>query len=463
MASTESLTTLAAELATADDLELLQGAADLQRYSKDAYDYSPILQPQLESCRADLVVRPLTVAGVERLAAACGRHGVPLTLRGSGTGNYGQSVPLEGGVVMLSGALREVEHLDPSTGVVTVQPGCLMRDLDQHLRAHGRQLRLLPSTWRSASIGGFLAGGSGGIGSIRWGFLRDPGHLLGAELITVEREPRRLQLDATEAEALNHAYGTNGILTRLQLATAPAVNWHQISIDVETWGAAVALLQRCTRSAVELHLATLLERSVLQCLPAWSGPESDRHRLLLLVAPDGVSTLARLAAASGAVLHDLGPEDLGGGQGLRDLSWNHTTLHMRSEDAGWTYLQMLLPEPELPAMEQLKQRWGDALLWHLEGVRQQGAARLAALPLVRWSSTEQLDALMRDCREVGAVLFNPHVITVEDGGLGVVDGDQVAAKHRYDPEGLLNPGKLRGWLESISSPGCPGSPHPSRG
>ena len=44
-----------------------------------------------------------------------------------------------------------------------------------------------------------------------------------------------------------------------------------------------------------------------------------------------------------------------------------------------------------------------------------------------------------------------------------VDGDQVAAKHRYDPDGLLNPGKLRGWLESISSPGCPGSPHPSRG
>ena len=462
MAFSQFLAALVAELATAHDLELLQGAADLQRYSRDYYDYSPILQPRLASCKGDLVVRPLTVSGVERLAAACGRHGVPLTLRGSGTGNYGQSVPLEGGVVMLSGALREVEHLDPTSGVVTVQPGCLMRDLDQHLRAHGRQLRLLPSTWRSASIGGFLAGGSGGIGSIRWGFLRDPGHLLGAEIVTVEQEPRRLQLDAPEAEALNHAYGTNGILTRLKLATAPAVDWHQISIDLDTWGAAVALLQRCCRAAVELHLATLLERSVLACLPPWSGPESDRHRLLLLVAPDGVSTLARLAAAAGAVLHDLGPEDLAGGQGLRELSWNHTTLHMRSADVGWTYLQMLLPEPELPAMEQLKQRWGDDLLWHLEGVRQQGAARLAALPLVRWTGAEPLHALMQDCRELGAVLFNPHVITVEDGGLGVVDADQVAAKQRFDPDGLLNPGKLRGWLESISSPGCPASPHPSQ-
>ena len=52
---------------------------------------------------------------------------------------------------------------------------------------------------------------------------------------------------------------------------------------------------------------------------------------------------------------------------------------------------------------------------------------------------------MHECREVGAVIFNPHVITVEDGGLGVIDGDQVAAKQRFDPAGLLNPGKLRGW------------------
>ena len=35
----------------------------------------------------------------------------------------------------------------------------------------------------------------------------------------------------------------------------------------------------------------------------------------------------------------------------------------------------------------------------------------------------------------------------EDGGLGVIDADQVAAKQRFDPAGLLNPGKLRGWEE----------------
>jgi FAD/FMN-containing dehydrogenase len=426
-------------------LELLQKPSELQRFSRDAFDYSPVLNAQLDRCQADLVVRPLNVEAVASLAAACFRHKVPLTLRGTGTGNYGQSVPLEGGVVMLTSALNKVRHLDRQTGTVTVEPGCSLRDLDQKLRNEGRQLRLLPSTWRSATIGGFLAGGSGGIGSIRWGFLRDPGHLLGMEIVTLEQQPRRLQLDAAEAEALNHAYGTNGIATAITLATAPAVDWHQVSFDCESWEAAVLLLQRCARSAIPLHLATLLERPLLQHLPPWSGPEGKVHRALLLVAPDGVSSLNRLVADAGAVMHDLGPEDLNRGNGLRELTWNHTTLHMRAVDPSWTYLQMLLPEPELPAMHLLKQRWGDNLLWHLELVRQQGAQRIAALPLVRWSGEDQLDRLMHECREVGAVIFNPHVITVEDGGLGVIDGDQVAAKQRFDPAGLLNPGKLRGW------------------
>ena len=436
---------LVEDLRAVPDLVLLQDPAELQRFSRDAYDYSPVLKAQLDRCQADLVVRPSSVTAVEALAAACYRHRVPLTLRGTGTGNYGQSVPLEGGVVMLTTALQRVRSIDPHTGVVTVEPGCSLRELDQQLRLQGRQLRLLPSTWRSATIGGFLAGGSGGIGSIRWGFLRDPGHLLGMEIVTLEQQPRRLQLEAAEAEALNHAYGTNGIVTGITLATAPAVNWHQLSIDCDSWDQAVQLLQRCARSAIPLHLATLLERPVLEQLPPWSGPEASGHRLLLLAAPDGVSSLGRLAADAGAVLHDLGPEDLNRGNGLRELTWNHTTLHLRAADPGWTYLQMLLPEPELPAMQELKQHWGDALLWHLEVVRQQGAQRIAALPLVRWSGADQLDRLMQDCREVGAVLFNPHVITVEDGGLGVIDGDQVAAKHRFDPAGLLNPGKLRGW------------------
>ena len=451
MTRSEALLALRQDLASVPELDLLDDPGQLVRCSRDAYDYSPVLSLKLEGALAQLVSRPKSVAAVEQLAAACARHGVPLTVRGSGTGNYGQCVPLDGGVVMLTTGLQRIRSLDPSTGVVTVEPGCLMSHLDQELRRHGRQLRLLPSTWRSATVGGFVAGGSGGIGSIRWGFLRDPGHLLGLEVVPITTDAHGHQLDEIEAEALNHSYGTNGIITALTLSTAPAVNWHQVCIDCRDWANAVALLLACGRSAVALQLATALEASVLERLPGWSGPAMGQHRLLLLVAPDGIASLKRLAADAGADLHDLGAEDLNGGNGLRELSWNHTTLHMRASEPGWTYLQMLLPQPELPAMQALRNQWGDDLLWHLELVKQQGSVRVAALPLVRWRDAALLEQLMDDCRAHGAVVFNPHVITVEDGGLGVVDGDQVAAKQRFDPAGLMNPGKLRGWLERVKN------------
>ena len=106
---------------------------------------------------------------------------------------------------------------------------------------------------------------------------------------------------------------------------------------------------------------------------------------------------------------------------------------------------MLLPQPEIGVINELSKKWDDSILWHLEVVRQEGIHRIAALPIVRWVNKDVLEELMNYCRDMVAVLFNPHVVTVEDGGLGVIDVDQVNAKKKYDPDGLLNPGKLNGW------------------
>lgn len=431
-----------------EGLELITGGSELQRLSYDCFDYSPVLEPLLGGHRAQLAVRPPDTDGVRRVAAACARHGVALTLRGSGTGNYGQCVPLAGGVVLDLSRLNRLRHLDPATGVVTAEAGCLLADLDRQMAPHGRALRLVPSTYRSATLGGFIAGGSGGIGSIRWGFLRDPGHLIGLEVVTVEPQPRVLQLEATASRALNHAYGTNGILTALSLATTPAVDWQQLVVEFDHWDAALGAAQALPASALELNALCLLERSLAQRLPGPAGcAPVGGHRMLLLAAPDALAVLKGWWPDLGGQLIWSAPQAGGRGLPLRELSWNHTTLHARAKEPGWTYLQLLLPQPEGEAIEALRQRWGEDLLWHLEAVRQQGVARLAGLPLVRWHGEGLLHELMDQVRELGGVIFNPHVITVEDGGLGVIDADQVAAKVAHDPQGLLNPLKLRGWLE----------------
>ena len=231
MTNKEKIELLLSELKSVSDLEIYQKTSDLKRFSKDFFDYSPILINELKDCLADIVVRPLSVDAIIVVAQICNKYSTPLTLRGSGTGNYGQCVPLDGGVVMVMSGLKKIRNFDSKSGEITVESGCLLRDINDELIKHGRQLRLLPSTWRSASIGGFIAGGSGGIGSVRWGFLRDPGHLQALEIITTEDSPRKLELNANNSEALNHAYGTNGIITALTLTTAPYVEWQQIVVD----------------------------------------------------------------------------------------------------------------------------------------------------------------------------------------------------------------------------------------
>ncbi len=444
-ASAEVLEALVADLI---GLDLVREGHELERLSSDYSDYSPVLHRQLQGRLAQLVVRSHSVDDVLRVAAACARHEVALTPRGAGTGNYGQCVPLAGGVVLDLSGLNRLRGFDPASGLVTAEAGCLLASLDRQLEPHGRALRLVPSTYRSATVGGFIAGGSGGIGSIRWGFLRDPGHLLGLEVVTLEREPRRLQLEAATSRALNHAYGTNGLITALTLATTELVDWQQLVLEFEHWDAALEAARALPAAALLLNALCLLEAPLARRLPSPVGcPPAAGHRLLLLAAPDALPVLGSWVPQLGGRIVWQAPQAGAKGLPLRELSWNHTTLHLRAQDPGWTYLQLLLPQPEGPAIEALRRRWGDDLLWHLEAVRQQGMARLAALPLVRWSGDGPLAELMAQVQELGGVLFNPHVLTVEDGGLGVIDADQVAAKAAHDPRGLLNPGKLRGWLE----------------
>jgi len=436
--------------ALAPALRLLQAPSDLERLSADFHGYSPVLRKLLEGCRGQLVACPSRVEEVMAVAGACARHGVPLTVRGAGTGNYGQCVPLAGGLVLDMTGLNRVRRVDGETGEVEVEAGTLLVELDRWLLPHGRALRLAPSTYRGATVGGFIAGGSGGIGSLRWGFLRDPGHLLGLEVVSVEPEPRLLRLEGQACEPLNHAYGTNGILTALRLATTDAVGWWQMVVGFSDGAQALEAAQALPATALLLQELCLLDAPLAAALPWPAGcpsPSPGESRLLLLLAPDALAVASSWLEARGGSVVWRERESTSRGVPLRELTWNHTTLHWRARHPDWTYLQLLLPQPEGPFLEGLRSRWGDALHWHLEGVRQGGATRLAALPVLRDQGIGPLNELMAQCRDGGGLLFDPHVLTVEDGGLGVIDAQQVDCKRDLDPLGLLNPGKLRGWWE----------------
>ena len=69
----------------------------------------------------------------------------------------------------------------------------------------------------------------------------------------------------------------------------------------------------------------------------------------------------------------------------------------------------------------------------------------SGLQLVRFTTEARLNEIMQIHRDRGVYIANPHVYIVEDGKQGQINADVVATKLRFDPAGLLNPGKLRGW------------------
>ena len=65
-----------------------------------------------------------------------------------------------------------------------------------------------------------------------------------------------------------------------------------------------------------------------------------------------------------------------------------------------------------------------------------------AIPVVYYTTDERLNEMIDYCREIGVFVANPHVNHVEGGGRYRADNVQLLAKRRYDPKGLLNPGKM---------------------
>lgn len=178
------------------------------------------------------------------------------------------------------------------------------------------------------------------------------------------------------------------------------------------------------------------------------------HAALLMIAEPSMELFEELVCTfNGTITYRKMAADAGKGTLLAEFTWNHTTLHARNVDPSLTYLQTLFPyDPELKLLQQMYEHFGDEVMMHLEYLRMGGTVIPAALQLVRYTTPERLEAIMRYHEELGAFIANPHTYILEDGGRKTIDQAQVAFKAQVDPYGLLNPGKMRGWLEREVTP-----------
>jgi FAD/FMN-containing dehydrogenase len=422
----------------------------VRKRSRDFFWYSPILNRELADKSADIIACPRDEAEVVRVAAACAKRRIPLTVRAAGTGNYGQAVPLEGGMLLDITALTGIEWQKP--GAVRVGAGARLLDIDIATRPSGYELRMHPSTKRSATIGGFVAGGSGGVGSVTYGGLREPGNILAARIVTVEEEPRILELRDDAAQKVNRAYGTTGIITALEMPLAPAWPWIDVIVAFDDYMDAF-------RAGYEVALADGIIKKLVTPISAPITPyfgalkqhcPQGRSLLICMIAEASLGPFKAIIGARGTVTYEAPSEEGPGTVPLYEYTWNHTTLQWMKSDRSITYLQCLFPHDRLvESAQEMIARFPDEVLAHHEFIRFGGRVTASALPILRYTTPERLNEIIALHEEAGVMIANPHVVSLEAGSRHKrADADQLGFKREVDPYGLLNPGKMASFVQA---------------
>ena len=422
---------------------LITDPAAQRRFLQDFSWYSPMLTETLANVSVDVVASPADQREAAEVLALAARLRVPVTLRGAGTGNYGQSVPLEGGLLIDTRRLdRIVAQSDDS---ITVECGCIFDDIEKRARAAGRELRLIPTTRHLSTVGGFLGGGWGGIGSVAFGNLKDD-NVLAVDLLTLEDPARSLHLEGRDADVVIHTYGTVGLVTQITLPLIPATEWVSAFAAFDSFEAAGRASWRiATDKTVRKRLLTLQQAP----LPAMFLPVKQLFRqgetvALLMLAPESVAPVREMTSALGGRFELWPARPM---PAITEFTWAHTILWSKKYDKRSTWLQLGYSTDQGRFFEQtraVQERFAGDVIAHLEymALPKTGGAIAQGGHAIMNGSEAFLDEVTRFCQGIGVNVMNPHSVVVQASGLVTELDPVVRFKKETDPFDLLNRGKL---------------------
>jgi FAD binding domain len=438
--------------------QIVTATSQIESLSRDFYWYSPVLKRDLAGKLAEVVVQPRSLEQLKSIVRFAFVRKVAITIRGAGTGNYGQCIPTHGGIVVDLAALDKVFEITED-GRAICEPAARLAVIETTARRSGWELRCYPSTYVKATVAGFCAGGSGGIGSITWGGLRENGTVHALTILTLEAEPQEIRLTGNDIFKVLHAWGTNGIIVGVELRLAPRTNWAQLAVAHDSYAKSFDFIEAIAlNESFKKRLVTNFEWP----LPSYFTPlqkwvPAGKALAFFEVADDQLERLTNAAVSTGGLPVFVAPyAEPRKGALLSDYTWNHTTLWALKADPSLTYLQCGFSAVHArDQFRQLKAQFGDDILFHVEMTKWEGIVTPGSIPVVRYTTDERLQEMIDACARLGVTVANPHVNFLEGSGRWRPDDAKLVAKQQYDPRGLLNPGKMRGFAASLEGVGEP--------
>lgn len=416
----------------------------------------------------DAVALPRTREQVIALVRACRARRVPLIARGRGTNTTGAAVPVAGGVVVSFERMDRILDIRPGDRCAVVEPGVLNGDLQAALAPHGLFWPPDPTSAAFSTVGGNLACNAGGPRAVKYGASRD--NVLALTAVTGAGElvvcGSATTKGATGYDLQRLLVGSEGTLAliveaTLKLSPLPPARGllRALYRDVASAARAVARLmaQPVTPSMLEFMdgECVRLARDVGGAdLPAQASA-------LLMIEADGDDTtlpaaldaLARAAAGDGLLAIEHAPDDA-----ARERLWaarKALSPALRTLAPGKINEDVVVPVSRIPAL--------------VDGV--QALAREFALPIVCFGHAGNGNLhvnLLFDPADAGqharaqAAMARVFALAIGLGGtlsgehgIGLAKREFMpqaldaatlalmrALKATFDPDGILNPGKL---------------------
>jgi FAD/FMN-containing dehydrogenase len=304
--------------------------------------------------------------------------------------------------------------------------------LEKAARATGQEMAILPSTVGS-TIAGFIAGGSGGTGSIANGAIWD-GYLRSLLVVPCTDDATPVAVPYPDTTAMAHAFGVSGVIAQATVELRPARSWTGLFASFPDLARAVAAGEELFELSPTPRLLSLDEAGIVATYrPADAALPAGRVSVRGIVTADSVPAATAVVEGHGGRVDAVRPN---GPALIASMSYNHTTHRVRKLRPELTHLQCMGPgltrrRDEVAAMV-------PESLIHLEGFLTPGGRHWVSMLFLRYDGADALYDQMARLADVGVYVDDPHTWVLHHGRVDLIR--QAAA--RFDPEGLLNPGKL---------------------
>jgi Fe-S oxidoreductase/FAD/FMN-containing dehydrogenase len=195
-------------------------------YGHDIAALPGLFKPLVGDTTPNAVVQPESEEELVELVRWAMHNRIALTPRGKATSGYGGVLPIKNGVVVDFYRMSRVIRMDPKDQVVTVQAGIGWEKLDRELAKQGLTLRLYPTSYPSSTVGGWLAQGGAGIGSYEYGWFKD--NVKSARVVLPDGTVK--DFTGSDLDLIADAEGITGLISEVTMDVMPVEDLDVVAI-----------------------------------------------------------------------------------------------------------------------------------------------------------------------------------------------------------------------------------------